>query len=227
MFSCLCQRWYNFWAPASIDRVQHNAPGDKPIQKVTKMPSKGVVPTGFADEIVLSNTTFKNHQRTIQNGVLPGQKAGVKRKREGKGDSSLVYGENAYKGPWAKFREKTPEEEESGSEIEVTDYSDEGSEEPIPKMATDYTPEGIEESTEFHGESMYDYQGRTYMHVPMDLDIDLKGDTSEIKNFVPKKNIFTWKQLSGAAITQMRFFPSSGHLLLAASASGKVYVLEP
>jgi pre-mRNA-processing factor 17 len=139
------------------------------------MPSKGAVPTGYADEIVISSSTFKAHQRTIQNGVLPGQKAGQKRKREGKGDSSVVFGDNAYKGPWAKFRERTPEEEGSGSEIEVTDYSEEEEEVPkaLPKMATDYAPEGQEETTEFHGESMYDYQGRTYMHVPMDLDVDL------------------------------------------------------
>lgn len=139
------------------------------------MPSKSSVPTGYADEIAISNSTFKDQQRTIQNGVLPGQKAGQKRKREGKGDSSVVFGDNSYKGPWAKFREKTPEEDESGSEIEVTDYSDEEEDAPkaLPKLATDYAPEGQRETTEFHGESMYDYQGRTYMHVPMDLDVDL------------------------------------------------------
>jgi pre-mRNA-processing factor 17 len=137
------------------------------------MPSKGSVPTGYADEIVISSSTFKTQQRTIQNGVLPGQKAGQKRKREGKGDSGVVFGADAYKGPWAKFREKTPEEEGSGSEIEVTDNSEEDGEEVPRPLATDYKPEGQEETSEFHGESMYDYQGRTYMHVPMDLDVDL------------------------------------------------------
>jgi pre-mRNA-processing factor 17 len=140
------------------------------------MPPEGSVPTGYADEIVISNSTFKAQQRTIQNGVLPGQKviAGQKRKREGKGDSSVVFGQNSYKGPWAKFREKTPEEEGSGSEIEVTDYSEEEDiPRALPKLATDYAPEGQEETSEFHGESMYDYQGRTYMHAPMDLDVDL------------------------------------------------------
>ncbi|KIW07067.1 uncharacterized protein PV09_01957 [Verruconis gallopava] len=193
------------------------------------MPSKGSVPTGYADEIVISSSTFKAQQRALQNGVLPGQKAGQKRKREGKGDSSVVFGENAYKGPWAKFREKTPEEDESGSEIEVTDYSEEEEDAPKvpPQMATDYKPEGQEESTEFHGESMSDYQGRTYMHVPMDLDVSLTGDLpDDFKCYVPKKNIFTWKHHSGHAITQMRFFPSSGHLLLAASASGKVKLFD-
>jgi pre-mRNA-processing factor 17 len=53
-----------------------------------------------------------------------------------------------------------------------------------------------------------------------------RGDTSEIKNFVPKKNVFTWKQHQGHAITQMHFSPDSGHLLLAASASGKVKLFD-
>jgi pre-mRNA-processing factor 17 len=131
--------------------------------------TKGKVPTGFADEIVISETTFRNAQRG------PPKTAGQKRKREGKGDSSAVYGANAYKGPWAKFRDPTPED--SGSEEEVTDYSDEEvanpALQPPPKMATDYASEVAGETTEFHGESLLDYAGRTYMHVPNDLDIKL------------------------------------------------------
>jgi pre-mRNA-processing factor 17 len=204
--------------------------------------TKGKVPTGYADEIVISETTFRNAQRG------PPKTAGQKRKREGKGDSSTVFGANAYKGPWAKFRDPTPED--SGSEEEVTDYSDEEEGaankllEAPPKMATDYAKEEVGETTEFHGENLLDYAGRTYMHVPLDLDIDLRynsplfwrylrtgltlnrGDTSEIKNYVPKKSIFEWRQHQGHAITQMHFIPDSGHLLLAASASGKVKLFD-
>lgn len=174
--------------------------------------TKGKVPTGFADEIVISETSFRNAQRGP-----PKVQAGPKRKREGKGSSSEVYGANAYKGPWAKFKERTPED--SGSEEEVTDYSDEdaqnGADEAVVKpLATDYASNELGETTEFHGSQLHDYQGRTYMHVPLDLDVDLRGSTDEIKNYVPKKNIFTWKQHSGAAITQMHFFPDAGHLLV-------------
>jgi pre-mRNA-processing factor 17 len=142
------------------------------------MPPKGSVPTGYASEIAISGSTFKSHHRALQTGSTPNALtvAGQKRKREGKGDSSVVFGDNSYKGPWAKFREKTPEEEGSGSEIEVTDYSEEeedGTTKALPKLVSDYAPEGQQETTEFHGESLYDYQGRTYMHVPQDLDINL------------------------------------------------------
>ena len=144
------------------------APAAEP--KVTTS-TKGKVPTGYAEEIVISEITF----RAAQQG--PAKTAGQKRKREGKGDSSVVYGASAYKGPWAKFKDPTPED--SGSEEEVTDYSDQegGAQAALPaptKMATDYATSEAGETTEFHGESLHDYQGRTYMHVPLDLDIDLR-----------------------------------------------------
>jgi pre-mRNA-processing factor 17 len=179
--------------------------------------TKGSVPTGFADEIVISESTFRSAHNAIESNSQPSKK----RKREEKGDSSVVYGPGAYKGPWAKFKEEAPEES-SGSEeeIEVTDSEDEQVE-PL-QMATDYQPKNMEETTEFHGSDMYDYQGRTYMHIPADM----RGDTSEIKNYVPKKLSHTWRELQGGAITQIRFFPSSGHLLLAASTSGKVKLFD-
>jgi pre-mRNA-processing factor 17 len=180
--------------------------------------NKGSVPTGFADEIVISESTF----RAAHRGPQLSTQASKKRKREEKGDSSTVYGANAYKGPWAKFKEDTPEAS-SGSEEEIEVTDSEGEEQVPPlKMATDYQSNDLEETTEFHGSEMYDYQGRTYMHIPPDL----RGDTAEIRNYVPKKQSHTWKDLQGAAITQMRFFPNSGHLLLAASASGKVKLFD-
>lgn len=138
----------------------------------TNSSSKGKVPTGYADEIIISEHTFRSGRREVESQG----KAGVKRKRETKGDSSKVYGAGSYKGPWAKFRDPTPEE--SGSEEEVTDYSEEERGDAVtkalPKMATDYSASEVGETSEFHGENMYDYQGRTYMHIPLDLDIDLR-----------------------------------------------------
>src|ERR1700712_3271022 len=104
----------------------------------TNTSSKGKVPTGYADEIIISEHTFRSGRREVESQG----KAGVKRKRETKGDSSMVYGAGSYKGPWAKFRDPTPEE--SGSEEEVTDYSEEEGGDgavtkALPKMATDYS----------------------------------------------------------------------------------------
>ncbi|PNS21967.1 hypothetical protein CAC42_565 [Sphaceloma murrayae] len=190
--------------------------------------TKGRVPTGYADEIAISETTFRAAHRSVESNQLPPSK---KRKREGKGDSSVVYGAGAYKGPWAKYEEEQPDAS-SGSEEEVEVEYEEDDLVPNPltapsKASTAYQEISADkEMTEFHGTEMYDYQGRTYMHVPQDLNIDLKGELPEdYKNFVPKKVIHTYKSHT-AGITQMRFFPDSGHLLLSASADTKIKIWD-
>jgi pre-mRNA-processing factor 17 len=47
---------------------------------------------------------------------------------------------------------------------------------------------------QFYGSQLHDYQGRTYMHVPLDLDIDLRGDKNNAKAYWPKKLLHTWKE---------------------------------
>jgi pre-mRNA-processing factor 17 len=160
--------------------------------------TKGAVPTGYADEIALSENTFRSAHRAVQAASGPTKK----RKREETGDASVVYGANAYKGPWAKFKEETPSEEDSEDEDGSDDDAEnEGGEpaddEPPLKLATDYEANDIGETTQFHGSQLHDYQGRTYMHVPLDLDIDLRGDKSGIKSFWPKNLLHTWKEQQG------------------------------
>lgn len=89
-------------------------------------------------------------------------------------------------------------------------------------MATDYKSNdtNIETST-FQGTAEFDYQGRSYMHVPQDLDVDLLKEPGSQKNYVPKKHIHTWLSHT-KAITALRFFPRSGHLLLSGSADSTI-----
>ena len=189
--------------------------------------SSGKVPTGYADEIVLSETSFRDARHNYERSTEPPSK---KRKREGRGDSSIVYGEGSYKGPWARFEEHRPDaaEEESGSEEEIIEYEEDEiapqPAAPTSKAGTAYEDTGSgKETTEFHGTEMYDYQGRTYLHIPQDLDIDLRKTIpfTERKSYTPKKLLHTWKSHT-KPITQTRFFPSSGHLLLSGSADTKV-----
>lgn len=150
----------------------------------------------------------------------------LRAKRQKRGDASITDGEHAYQGPWARWQgddqayedeaalagEELASDEEWVEEAIVPTKAD-----PLPQTSTDYTPDlATTETTEFHGSALYDYQGRTYMHVPQDLDIDLRGD-APTKNFIPKKHIHTWKGHT-KAITALRFFPNSAHLLLSSSA---------
>ncbi|KAF2452365.1 WD40-repeat-containing domain protein [Lineolata rhizophorae] len=190
----------------------------------------GRVPTGYAQELALSEATFRNARRSAISADGPPSK---KRKREQRGDTSIVDGPGSYKGPWAKYEEERPdaESDEEGADVEVEYvYEEDDIEEqpaaPKTLAGTDYAETGDgSEKTTFLGSSERDYLGRTYMHVPQDLGIKLTGDIVDLKNYHPKKQIHTWRSFS-KAITQMRFLPDSGHLLLSASADGTVKIFD-
>jgi pre-mRNA-processing factor 17 len=208
-----------------------------------KTSTRGKVPTGYAEEIIISEQSFRNLHREVQSQ----QAAGKKRKRENKGASDIVYGAGAYKGPWAKFDERRIDSD-SGEEVEVElssgDESDaegvvvyeEDAIAPVPSrgtlVGTSYEDISADkESSKFEGSAQYDYQGRTYMHVPQDLDVDLTSDFENLslKCYHPKKLIHTYRGGGGGktnahdkALTQLKFFPSSGHLLLSSAADGRV-----
>ncbi|KAJ5669119.1 Pre-mRNA-processing factor [Penicillium macrosclerotiorum] len=242
----------------------------KPVEAGNGIKRKNV-PTGFAEEAAISESTFAAQHRTFQslgysrNPTLPDQfvgnmdkvaqfggrdvvqmkptksaSAAWRAKRQKKGDSSIVEGEGAYLGPWAKYQNQeqyddievgSGEERELASDEEYVDEEDETlvPSAPMPAMskeATDYQGDTSKvETTEFHGSEQFDYQGRTYMHVPQDLDIDLRKEVGSIKNYVPKKLVHTWKSHT-KPITSLRFFPNSGHLLLSAAADGKAKIWD-
>ncbi|KAK6441878.1 hypothetical protein LTR95_001879 [Oleoguttula sp. CCFEE 5521] len=206
------------------------------ISAPKKTSTKGKVPTGYAEEIAISESSFRNLHRQVQSQ----QSAGRKRKRETKGDSGVVYGTEAYKGPWAKYEERRIDSD-SGEEVEMSG-EESGEEEvvyeedsiaPMPAkgslQGTGYAETSADkESSTFEGSQERDYQGRTYMHVPQDLDVDLVKDFADLdlKCFHPKKLIQTYKShgkpAHEKAVTSLKFFPDSGHLLLSAGADGKV-----
>lgn len=204
-------------------------------REVGKTSTKGKVPTGYAEEIAISEQSFRSLHREVQSQ----QSVGKKRKRETKGDSGTVYGAGAYKGPWAKYEERMIDSD-SGEEVEVS--GDESGEEVVYEedaiaavpgrgtfAGTGYAETSAEkESSTFEGTQERDYQGRTYMHVPQDLDVDLVSDMEslDIKCFTPKKLVHTFKShgknAHEKALTSLKFIPNSGHLLLSAAADGKV-----
>lgn len=78
-------------------------------------------------------------------------------------------------------------------------------------------------STKFYGKNEHDYLGRTYMHVPQDLNINLLKESGSQECFIPKKPIFTWNGHSGG-VNKLQFFPNSGHLLLSGGNDGNIFI---
>ena len=216
--------------------------------------------TGHAEEAVISDATFTNQHRTFQSrgyaqepnasGNLVGdltlaQRYGgrdvvqvkterERRKRQKKGDSSIVEGEGRYLGPWAKYQEDVQYEDEAALAEEELASDEEYIEEAIvpanagamTKAGTNYQEDLTNlETTEFNGATEYDYQGRTYMHAPRDIDVDLYKEGGTEKSYIPKKLVHTWKHGS-KPINAIRFFPNTAHLLLSASADAKIKIFD-
>ena len=234
--------------PYTAEDLSRPAQGPANPFKDEKMSMKRkTVPTGYAEEMFLSEYTFRTQHRAVERGVekkyLGGaaakeEAARIRAKRQKKGDATVVDGEGAYVGPWAKYKseeyEEVGEDEEliSGEEYEEVEEDEEVIESGAVVPAL---PESVakrkeaeemgEETSVFEGSEQYDYQGRTYMHVPQDLDIDLRKEVGSTKNYVPKKLVHTWKGHTKPVIG-VRFFPGSGHLMLSGSADTTVKIWD-
>jgi pre-mRNA-processing factor 17 len=129
-------------------------------------------------------------------------------KRKPKGRVDVLEGPDAYQGPWAGF------------EHEILGQPEGAPEAPAPRKALAATetkkaaPVMPQERTIFYGNQEFDYQGRTYMHVPTDVDIDLmQGNPGEQECYLPKRIVHTYAGHQ-KGVQAIRFFPNSGHLLL-------------
>jgi len=156
------------------------------------------------------------------------QKKELKRKRKQKGDSSVVDGEGAYVGPWASWEGEEPQQHFLAG-LEGTGDGDEEEEEEEPELQ--YTvkkakpkrgAEGQETSV-FHGKSMTDYQGRTYMSPPVAEAPNLLQEAGSQDCFIPKVCIHTWTGHT-QGVSVIRTFPETGHLLLSGSMDTKIKV---
>ncbi|SPO32765.1 probable CDC40 - Pre-mRNA splicing factor important for catalytic step II [Ustilago trichophora] len=161
-----------------------------------------------------------------------GTRAPKKKKKNGKaaGDPSVLDGEGAYVGPWAKrdadqnvATQLLGEDANVGpSQAEIVAAEAKSVAREQEKLEAEKARKKAEEAatiTEksiFHGKSMYDYQGRTYMHVPTDVDVNLSGEAGEQECFLPKSCIHTFRGHT-KGISTLKLLPRSGHLLLSAS----------
>jgi pre-mRNA-processing factor 17 len=154
------------------------------------------------------------------------QKKELKRKRKNKGDLEIVEGDGSYVGPWASWDGEDQAGFLDGVEEDTGDQPEE-EEEPEPTVVRKkMKPKrgGIgQETSVFHGKSMTDYQGRTYMHPPVAEAPHLSSDASSQETFIPKTCIHTWTGHT-QGVSVIRLFPGTGHLLLSGSMDTKIKV---
>ncbi|KAF9243836.1 WD40-repeat-containing domain protein [Melanogaster broomeanus] len=154
------------------------------------------------------------------------QKKELKRKRKNKGDLEIVEGDGAYIGPWASWDGEEQAGFLDGVEEDTGDQpEEEEEEEPEPTVVRKKAKPkrgGLgQETSVFHGKSMTDYQGRTYMHPPIAEAPHLSNDPGSQETFIPKACIHTWTGHT-QGVSVVRLFPETGHLLLSGSMDTKI-----
>jgi len=150
-----------------------------------------------------------------------------KRKRGEVGDLEVVEGEGAYQGPWAKWEgdDEAPELPEGWDDHAMPELEPEPTS-TIPQQASKRRMPKVgpgNESTIFHGKSLTDYQGRTYMHAPYSVAPQLSQEAGSQECFIPKVCVHTWTGHT-AGVSAIRLFPQTSHLLLSGSMDNKIKV---
>ncbi|KIJ68705.1 hypothetical protein HYDPIDRAFT_106945 [Hydnomerulius pinastri MD-312] len=153
------------------------------------------------------------------------QKKELKRKRKNKGDLEIVDGEGAYVGPWASWDGEEQAGFLDGVEEDTGDQPEEEEDELEPTVVKKKVKpkRGAigQETSVFHGKSMTDYQGRTYMHPPLAEAPHLLTESGAQETFIPKSCIHTWTGHT-QGVSVIRLFPETGHLMLSGSMDTKI-----
>ncbi|TIB77578.1 WD40 repeat-like protein [Wallemia mellicola] len=197
---------------------------DDPFRDKNNKPYQNLL-NAHIEEQTMNDHDFMTLQRQYEGILRPDKKQRKTYAREDKGDLEVVDGDNEYRGPWAAWKDVAkPDEIEAPYEEDVEDWEidrqkwlDDSSRSNASKTLL---AQGGEKSV-FHGSQLRDYQGRTYMHIPTDVDVNLYGEEGSQTNFLPKACIHTWAGHT-KGVSRIKLFPGSGHLLLSASMDNKV-----
>lgn len=155
------------------------------------------------------------------------QRKELKRKRKNKGDLDVIDGEGQYVGPWASWEGEEPQAsflagvvatEDDGGEEEEMSEPEYAIKKPKPKRGA-----AGQESSVFHGTSMTDYQGRTYISPPLAEAPNLSSEAGTQECYIPKVCVHTWTGHT-QGVSVIRTFPETGHLLLSGSMDTKIKV---
>lgn len=231
--------------PVNLPLSRLNAPVLGPQNPFAQEASNKNILTGFIEEHYMDEDAFNSLKRSfgrhgytidpetgkkIGDGKISKDRKGSyfililesvsnKNKRKPKGKAEDV---DSFVGPWAKFEGESSEEETVEPLIE----------EPVKEREQVSAPkaEAVEtvhtrESTKFHGVSEVDYLGRSFIHVPADVDVDLTSESGSQICYAPKKLLHSFVGHT-KGVTTMRLFPQSGHLVLSGSQDTKIKIWD-
>ncbi|KAL1494467.1 hypothetical protein ABEB36_010063 [Hypothenemus hampei] len=141
-----------------------------------------------------------------------------KRKRKRNNNPDDIDG---FLGPWGGYEDEErvsrPTDEEQVELQELISKKNRRGFQPEEKL--------VEEKTVLHIKDAVDYQGRSFLHPPHDVGVNLKADAVPAKCFLPKSHIHTWTGHT-KGVSAIRWFPKSAHLFLSSSMDCKIKLWE-
>ncbi len=139
-----------------------------------------------------------------------------KRQRIKNNDPADIDG---YLGPWAVYEGQElvskPNEEQQKEISEILSKRK--------KRSRVTATEEDESKSTLHIKTAYDYMGRSFLHIPQDVGVNLRSETAPDKCFIPKKCVHTYSSHT-KGVQKIALFPVSAHLFLTCSMDNRVKV---
>ena len=130
-------------------------------------------------------------------------------------------------GPWAAYEGDDKVNDLPESAFADADEEEEESEEEeqtaIRKKTKAKRGTAGQESSIFHGKSLTDYQGRTYMHPPLAEAPHLAQEPGSQECFIPKVCVHTYTG-HNQGVSVIKLLPQTAHLFLSGSMDTKIKV---
>jgi pre-mRNA-processing factor 17 len=217
--------------PVNLPVARLNAPVLGPKNPYGQEVANKNILTGFIEEHYMAEEAFKDLResfgrdghtkdpetgQTIRNRNVK-KKELRKRKSAGKADDI-----DSFAGPWAKFEGESSEEDTVEPLIsEPLDKEQKSAPDKLEPIEAVHT----KESTKFHGAAERDYLGRTFIHIPTDVNVDLTSEAGSQICYAPKKLVHSFVGHT-KGVTTFRLFPQSGHLVLSGSQDTKIKIWD-
>lgn len=157
--------------------------------------------------------------------MLDGSKLNKSKRRVRNDDPTDI---DCYSGPWAAFEDERhsckPNEEDAAIIAEYMAKKKKRRSQPAGEEASQ--SEADQERAQLHIKDPYDYQGRSFLQAPRDLDnVNLYAESSPEGCHIPTTCGHTFKGHT-KELTAIKYFPKTAHLLLSSSLDGKVKLWE-
>ncbi|VDK48856.1 unnamed protein product [Anisakis simplex] len=205
--------------PAHVDKFQFD-------QQIRSFDTLGYARDPSADHSANFIGNVEKATEKLGASLFEGEKTGGEKRRRARNmDSSDV---NGYTGPWARFED---EETVSRPQGELAKELEEIVRKRLKtsragRRAAEQQQQGnFDESSTLHLKEPEDYQGRSFMHAPQYIGVNLRDDHVPERCFIPKKQVYVYRG-HNKGINCVRWFPRSAHLFISASMDSKVKLWE-